>query len=88
MKLRSLLLPHYANTQSPQRPISTAVREDEVKLIDQVGEALDELHKRDNGPSLVISEYSRSGTIRILLRFALHHLADFETWYKTQMRGF
>jgi hypothetical protein len=88
MRLRSLSLPSYTGSKSPRQPVSTTLREDEVKLIDQIGEALDELHMRDDRASLVLGSYSRSGTIRILLRFVLHHLTDFETWYRTQMRGF
>jgi hypothetical protein len=88
MRLRSLSLPSYTGSKSPRQPVSTTLREDEVKLIDQIGEALDELHTMDNRASLVLSSYSRSGTVRILLRFALHHLGEFEEWYKVQMRGF
>lgn len=80
-----LKLPDYTNQNEEARPVSTSLRRDEVLLIDQ----LTILLRRRDGDSAVYlnDQHSRSKTVRLLLRFAFHHLEEFLTWYSKARRS-
>lgn len=77
-------LPDYLNTNSEIRTISSSIREDEVVVIDQLTKTMDKL----GGNRALYSSLraTRSGTIRIMLRYAMTHYEDMLRWYRKETR--